>query len=203
MLGYEKQLAASKRGEKPLYRPRDWKKEERRRRKMVRKVGWYRPSDCVGFFPATPRGELNTAISKILEEEGKRISMKLRSVEMGGVSLAKQLVRKDLKSGEPCGRPGCVLDLLSGGAGGPHNRASVLYQGTCNLCGELEETGEYWGETSRTGYHRTLKHQEEVKKRLEGNAFAKHLALFHLEHKGDITKLTIKVVSSFQKPLPR
>ena len=45
VLGYEKQLAASKRGEKPLYRPRDWKKEERRKRKMVRKVGWYRPSD--------------------------------------------------------------------------------------------------------------------------------------------------------------
>ena len=30
------------------------------------------------------------------------------------MSVAKQLVRKDLKSGEPCGQPGCVLDLLSG-----------------------------------------------------------------------------------------
>ena len=78
-----------------------------------------------------------------------------------------------------------------------------LYQGTCNLCGELEVTAEYWGETSRTGYHRTLKHQEEVVRRLEGNAFAKHLAIFHPEHEGDITKFTIKVVSSFKKPLPR
>ena len=42
-----------------------------------------------------------------IEEEGSRIKMQLRSVEMEGVSLAKQLVRKDLKSGEPCGRPGC------------------------------------------------------------------------------------------------
>ena len=40
-------------------------------------------------------------------------------------------------------------------------------------------------------------------KRLEGNAFAKHLAIFHPEHEGDITKFTIKVVSSFKKPLPR
>ena len=124
-------------------------------------------TDCVGFIPATPRGELDKDISTILEEEGRRIKMKLRSVEMGGVSLEKQLVRKNLKSGEPCGRPGCVLDLLSGGAGGPHNKPSVLYQGTCNLCGGSEETAEYWGETSRAGYHRTLKHQEEVVKRLE------------------------------------
>ena len=42
-----------------------------------------------------------------------------------------------------------------------------------------------------------------MRKRLEGNAFAKHLALFHPEHEGDITKFTIKVVSSFQKPLLR
>ena len=138
-----------------------------------------------------------------IEEEGSRIKMQLRSVEMEGVSLAKQLVRKDLKSGEPCGRPGCVLDTLSGGAGGPHNQPSVLYHGTCNICGEVEELAEYWGETSRSGYHRTLKHEEEVIKRLEGNAFAKHLALFHPEREGDITVFTIKVISTFKKPLPR
>ena len=28
-------------GERPLYRPREWKKEERRRKKIVRRVGWY------------------------------------------------------------------------------------------------------------------------------------------------------------------
>ena len=135
---------------------------------MVRKVGWYRPADCIGFFPATPRGELNEKISSKLEEEGKRIKMTLRSVEMGGVSLAKQLVRKDLKSGEPCGRPGCFLDTLSGGAGGPNNQHSVLYHGTCNICGEVEELTLYWGEISRSGYHCTLKHEEEVIKRFGG-----------------------------------
>ena len=38
---------------------------------------------------------------------------------------------------------------------------------------------------------------------LRDNAFEKHLALFYPEDKGDITKFTIKVVSSFKKPLPR
>ena len=36
--------------------------------------------------------------------------MNLRAVETGGTSLARQLVRADLKAGEPCGRPGWVLD---------------------------------------------------------------------------------------------
>ena len=86
---------------------------------MVRKAGWYRPADCVGFYP--PRGELTGQIGKVLKEEGRRIEMDLRAVETGGLSIGKRLVRPDMKSGEPCGRPGCVLDLDSEGAGGPHN----------------------------------------------------------------------------------
>ena len=57
----------------------------------------------------------------LLKEEGRRIGVDLRAIETGGLSIGKRLVRPDLKAGEPCGRPGCVLDLCSGGAGGPHN----------------------------------------------------------------------------------
>ena len=45
--------------------------------------------------------------------------MDLRAFETGGVSLARQLVKSDLKAGEPCGRPGCVLDTVSGGKEDP------------------------------------------------------------------------------------
>ena len=123
-----RQLEGSRSGQKPLFRPRGWQQEERRRRKMVRKTAWYRPADCVGFYPPTPGGELNHQINQVLEEEGKRINMKLRAIETGGLSLGKMLVHPDLKRGEPCGRPGCVLDR---GAGGPHNVPSSLYRGVC------------------------------------------------------------------------
>ena len=78
-------------GETPLYRPRGWKKEVRRRQKMVKKAAWYRPADCVGFFPPTPGSELAKDIEKILKEEGKRIEMDLRAIETGGVSLASEV----------------------------------------------------------------------------------------------------------------
>ena len=203
MAGYERQVHADRKGTKPLYRPRTWKNEERRKAKIVRKVGWYRPADTVGFFPATPGGELVKEVSKVLEEEGARIGLKLRAIETGGVSLGKQLVRADLRAGEPCGRPGCVLDRLSGGAGGPHNKCGALYRGECKLCGEVNIQADYWGESGRSGYYRTLKHEEEVKKKDERNAFAKHLAIEHPEDQGEISHFNIQVISTFKKPLVR
>jgi hypothetical protein len=96
-----------------------------------------------------------------------------------------------------------VLDRLSGGAGGPHNKCSALYHGTCNLCEAAGVKAEYWGETSRTGHFRALKHEEEVKKKVVTNAFAKHLANEHPEHQGDIDNFNIQVMSTYKKPLDR
>ena len=106
-------------------------------------------------------------------------------------------------AGDPCGRPGCVLDRLSGGAGGPHNKTGALYKGKCKLCAEEGVSAEYWGESGRTGFFRTLKHEEEVKKKDERNAFAKHLAIEHPEEQGDISHFNIQVISTYKKPLVR
>ena len=127
----------------------------------------------------------------------------MRAVETGGLSIGKQLVRPDLKAGEPCGRPSCVLDRCSGGAGGPHNVPSNVYRGGCKLCEAAGESGEYWGESGFTGCHRCGAHGAEVVARKETNAFAKHLALFHPDQQGDITNFDIQVAGLFQKPLTR
>ena len=112
-------------------------------------------------------------------------------------------MKADRRVGEPCGRPGCVLDKTSGGRGGPHNKMPSLYHGVCKICGTCEFEAENWGETSRTGYFRALQHEEEVTKKDLGNPYAKHLALHHPVQQGDITNFTIQVVSTFKKPLPR
>ena len=126
------------------------------------------------------------------EEEGKRIGIKMRAIETGGLSLAKQLVKPDLKRGEPCGRPGCVLDLTSGGAGGPHNIPSSLYKGECKLCEADGESAEYWGESGFSGSHRCDAHGAEVVARKEANAFAKPLAIFHQDDQETSQTLTYK-----------
>ena len=170
---------------------------------MVRKTSWYRPADCVGFYPPTPGGELNQEIGQVLKEEGRRLGMSLKAIETGGVSLGKMLVHPDLKRGEPCGRPGCVLDLTCGGEGGPHNVPSAVYRGECKLCEAQGETGEYWGESGFSGFHRCEQHKTDVVSRKDSNAFAKHLALYHPEEQGSIENFKIQVESVFKKPLTR
>ena len=126
---------------------------------MVRRADWYQPADAVGFYLLTPRGELVNNIAKVLKEEGSRIGLNLRASETGGLSIGKQLVRPGLKAGEPCGRPGWVLDRGSGGAAGPQNVSSVVYRRICKLCGVVEVTSEYLGESAFSGGYRARQYE--------------------------------------------
>ena len=58
-------MDACNRGDKPLYREREWKKQERRRKKKL-KASWYRPADVVLFLPCTPDSELATRARKVV-----------------------------------------------------------------------------------------------------------------------------------------
>ena len=98
--GFEKQVEARRMSIKPLFRPRAWNKEERRKKKMVKEAAWHKPADCVGFFPPTPGGGLAKEIGNDLKKEGEKIGMALRSIESGGVSLTKLLVSTDMKTGD-------------------------------------------------------------------------------------------------------
>ena len=100
-------------------------------------------------------------------------------------------------------KSGCVLDSTSGGGGGPHNVPSTLYRGECKLCEAQGVTGEYWGESGFSGFHRCERHRAEVSSRKDSNAFAKHLALYHPNEQGDIENFKIQVESVFKKPLTR
>ena len=117
--------------------------------------------------------------------------------------MSKQLVRPDLKAGEPCGRPGCVLDRCSGGAGGPHNVPSNVYRGGCKLCGADMISAESWGESAFSGFYRTKLHEEDVEGKKESNAFSKHLEIFHPGVQGGITNFDIQVQSIHKKSLTR
>ena len=204
--GYEGQVAAAERGEKPLYRPRGWQEANRRKSKMLKKASWYRPADFVLFVPATPGGKLANACREVLEEEGGRLDMKGRVVERGGVQLSRQLVQTDLAAGTSCTAPQC-LPCTNGkkpGRGGlKHHRAGALYRGVCKICRERNILSEYWGETGDSAYGRGLDHQEDVLKKRLTNAFAKHLNIHHPEREGDINAFEFDLVQNFVKPAPR
>ena len=47
--GYKKQLERADAGVCPLYRPWDWEREARYKKKLLTKTSWYRPQDAVMF----------------------------------------------------------------------------------------------------------------------------------------------------------
>ena len=104
--GYERQCRVSDAGGRPLYRPRSYEAEERRRKKALTKTSWYRPADAALFIPATPGEELKKNIEKVVTEELERIGMTAKVVETGGVTMRSMLVRTDLTG---CIIPACVL----------------------------------------------------------------------------------------------
>ena len=199
---YEKQLVEDDANRTPLYRNKAWNKEERRNKKLITRTAWYRPAEAVGFFPATPGGELNRIIQKVLDEEGPRLNLQLRAVEKGGISLRKQLVKTDIGTSDNCNRPNCYL-CQSGGSGGSHTRSSALYHGVCLICEEDGISAEYWGETGRSGYTRTLEHAEDVRNKQEKNAFSKHLAIYHPDKVGNTDAFQINITQTFTKSIDR
>ena len=150
--GYEAQVAASDKGEVPLYRPRDWQPQARSRKKMLAKAAWFRPYDTVITVPYTPQSELAFKVRKVVQEEGKRLQLKVKVQEGAGVSLKRSLVSSDLTAGEPCRQGDCPLCLTGDGKGGlHHHRSGAVYSGVCRLCGDTVSGG---GETvtARQGY---------------------------------------------------
>ena len=99
---YEGQVAASARGEAPLYRPRDWQKQARRTKKLIAKAAWHRPADTVMRVPCTPGAALATAVKVVVKEESARLGLKVKVQEGSGLSLKRSVVTSDLAFGQPC-----------------------------------------------------------------------------------------------------
>ena len=190
------------RGERPLHRPREWQAEARLRKKTLAKATWYRPADTVVFIPATPGGRLTEKLRDVLQEEGKRLNLNIKTVEQGGISLKRKLTGADLKVGEVCGQPECEL-CASGVKGGCHRRAGVVYKGTCKLCEQNNVSATYFGESGFSGYYRSQVHKKEIIDKDLENAFAKHLQIHHPEQEGNPNVFNMTVIQTFRKPLPR
>ena len=65
--GFTRQCEAADNGGTPLHRPRSYQRAERRKKKLMSKEAWFRPThDVVAFFPATEGSWLVNGIKKIM-----------------------------------------------------------------------------------------------------------------------------------------
>ena len=201
---YEDQVAASRRGEKPLYRPRRWEAPVRRKKKQIAEMAWFRPADTVLRVPYTPDSALAGRVRTVVEEEARRLKLNVKVVEGGGIPLKRQVVTSDLSRGQPCPQGNCPLCLTASGRGGlHHHRGGVVYKGDCKLCSLEDKEARYWGESGFSAYHRTLEHVQAIEARDEKNAFSKHLAMHHPAEERNTEAFQFTLAETHSQPLTR
>ena len=129
-------------------------------------------------------------------------------VETAGVSLRQKVVRTDLRCKAACPQGDCMLCITNPGQGGGprHHSDGSIYTGTRQF--GQEDRGEdftavYTGETGFSAYARTLEHKDDVLKKKEDNAFAKHLAEYHPANQDDTKAFKFTVEKTFRKPMER
>ena len=194
---FRKQCEASENSGTLLFRPLEYERPARIRKKAMAKEAWYRPNyDVVGFFPVTPGGVLASQIRKFVAKEGEKIGVKFKIVETPGPSIASQITRPDLSG---CVYPNCNIE--EGGAS--HLRRGANYTGSCQVSGC---EARYRGETGFGGHARISGkngHQSDIRLRNQKNSHAQHLHEQHPEHEGNINSIKFKVTHNNKKPLER
>ena len=226
--GYEKQLARAEAGTCPLYRPKGYMKEERRKEKLIKKRSWYKPFSTVLFCPPSPGSQLAKELRKVAEEETRGKGWTVKVVERAGVKLAHQV--PGLKEPTECKKEDCFIHI-SGGKG-DCRKEGVMYKGSCLTCiekgpsSEVNKEGEvvmlpapplappplgkahtkskYFGESQFGGYTRGQQHLgalEKPKKHQE-NAFVRHREDYHLGEEESV-RFRMDVVKCFNRPMDR
>ena len=215
---FAKQVERDQNGVCPLYRPKGYDKVNRRNRKALSRVSWYRPHDTVIFIPPTPRSELKQQLQEIVKKTEDECGLKVRLVERAGSKL--QHLVPGLQPKTACQEQKCFLHL-SGGKGN-HRADGVVYRGDCTTCLEkgpsslpdrngnvnpvaVRKPGTksgYFGETSRNTLVRGEQHLAAIEnpELHTDNAFAQHSIKYH---QGETPEYVLSVVGCHPRPLER
>ena len=157
-------------GKQPLYRPKQWQRAERKRKRRAKKEDWYKKGGnrTVIFVPTTPGSQLR----KRYEEVVRKTNLKVKVVEKSGMT-----VKSILQKSDPFTRPGCNTEedcMVCKGGKGKCRREGVTYEIHCSECNSL-----YVGETSRTGRYRGRQHTIALEKRDPSSVLWRHTAEAH------------------------
>ena len=124
---YDEIQRKAKNGERPLYRPYDWNREERDKAKKNKVNDWYGRGgyQSVIFVPSTPGSVLQQRYQSEVDRQGLRI----RVVEKAGRSIKSMIQRSDPFQIEKCDRQSCMVCQTSGK--GSCDKEGVTYSIHC------------------------------------------------------------------------
>ena len=212
LTAWEKQKTLNVQGIRPMYRTKEWNKDERILAKEKKSTQWFRRgnNDCDFpiFCPFTPGSILLEKWKRVAEDVRKSSKNKVKPkiIELGGTTLRSLLCKSAPKEEEQCEAEDCNVctsnnsknnnlkcrKITNGGLG---------YQAQCKECQKEGKTSIYHGETSRPLYTRAKEHLQQAQRGDSNDKpLLKHANTFH---PGKEPNFEITVNKFFMDPLSR
>ena len=147
---YKKKLEADSTGSMPLYRKREWNRNDRRREKEEKGKNWYKKGnkESVLFITATPNSELRERLQKEID----KTSFRIKVVEKSGTKVVRMLQKNDPFKRKECrNKEQCMV--CTGKNPGSCRDSGVTYR--INCMGQHDEIinqhceSVYTGETGK------------------------------------------------------
>ena len=116
---FDKKLEDDKNKKTPLFRDKNWKKEERRKEKENKKKQWATKRGHIApiFVPATPGGELARRMKTIADKEAKQ-GIHFNIIDMGGRTLKSEVQKSNPTATPGCEKRDCLGCSMGRGKGG-------------------------------------------------------------------------------------
>ena len=177
---YDTKKEEETRGRTPLYKKRNWRRDERRKEREEKKKNWFKKGEkeSVLFITATPDSQLRN----LMQREIEKTPFKIRVIEKSGTKLVRLLQKNDPFKKDGCrDSEGCMV--CSGSSRKTCRETGVTYRINClgEHANDPEKTcdGVYKGETGKNGYTRGKGHMDDFRNKRETSAMWKHCILKH------------------------
>ena len=194
---YDRKWTEHKNGIRPIFRPKSWKKKERKEAKKCKKLNWATGEGHIApiFVPTTPGGELVKRMRKVADNEARE-GIKFRIMEVGGRTVKGELQKSNPTATPGCTKGDCIACHAERGKGGNCRRNNVNYEIECHLCPEGNRP-VYIGETSRNLYTRGREHMSGGRRtgtaeERESTFVRRHMEEYHQDMEADFRGKVVK-----------
>ena len=199
---WNRMCSEAERGVRPIHRPREWRRKDRKLAKVEKKSNWHqsKPGQVSAPLILDPvPGDMLEKMKTLCEQFQERHGIKVVICPRAGSS-----VRTDAKP-DPlrklgCNREECLPCKSADKSGGDCEKNSVTYKITCQTCLQAGRITTYEGETGRNAFTRGIEHQQGLRQKSEKSALWKHCVL---EHSSQEAEFSMQVIMSHTSCLGR
>ena len=202
---FAKQIEDNNTGKKPMYRPKEWRREMRDEAKNNSQE-WFKKSgdhNQIMMIPQTPNSTLKKEIEKNIAPFNQKLKIKV--VERAGPRLVDVLKGKINKTERPpCPDiTKCMVCKHGDKKSGNCQTQEVVYQIKCkgkDKKNNQDCTSEYIGETGRNCFARSKEHIEQAEAKTKPKNKEEHFIIQHIKksHNNQMQDFQMKILESFQ-----